>query len=978
MNDLITVIITSYNYERYVAKAIDSVFLQSYPNLELIVIDDGSTDDSVKVIEESLKKQTRKLPVRLIARENRGVVKTRNEGMGLAEGEYFIFLDADDFFSSDFLKDIHAVAVKSRADVVYPNWHVFDEVGKTDYLTDYPDFSIKNLQLQKLHVSSESLVKCSAIEGFDFQSEEVAEDWDFFNRLALAGRKFQLGKYCYINYLVKNTGRGMKNKASEDLVHFGKLLEKWAEIYGQKKVVKPEELYLSKFEEQAEDLAVVRKINQLNSYQAQDLQEQRDINNALRFSLAYRLGHVMLYPLRLLRHPKRLAQLPLVVGKLAKRAWAKFSPKLATVRVKALRRGRAKARRQNNVENPRRFLIYVIYESQERLQDYKLIFLKALVPFAEEVVTVINGELDPRDIAELSKYGRVESRENRGYDTAAFKYGVQKFAKDYASFDELLLVNDTNIGPFSDLSLVFDKMAKKDVEFWGMAFGDPQPDFTGYNKYGTIPEHLQSYFMLIRKSMFKTQAFKDYWNNLGETDSREKAIGLHETVFTKHFGDMGYTYDSFGDQNVGTHMYSKPLTVLTKYQFPIIKYTSLERDTDEKMAWTGRNERTEVPDLVDYLEKETDYPMEVINKIREDIHNKPHEPYILLIDGVENQIPQCTRYRVENKAEQLRSLGLKVITIPASSIVNNFYLAEYASDIIIYRAGYNDWLGNLYFMARKAGKRVYFDVDDLVIDTAYTDQLEYTQTLSPLEKTAYDKGVGGYQRMMLLADAVITSTSDLAQELQKYHPNVLLNRNLASEALVSFSEAALDERKEQSPTVKMAYFSGSIVHNENFKLISSAIADLLKKHKYLELHIIGYLDLTDQLQAYADQIKRHDYVDWTGLPSLMSQVDINLAPLVDNVFNRAKSEIKWLEAALVKVPTAASNIGAFSEMIDDRVTGLLINDEEWFEKLDLLIQDSQLRQKLAESAYQKVHQDCLLYKKHDEMTRKIEGNHELL
>ena len=52
---------------------------------------------------------------------------------------------------------------------------------------------------------------------------------------------------------------------------------------------------------------------------------------------------------------------------------------------------------------------------------------------------------------------------------------------------------------------------------------------------------------------------------------------------------------------------------------------------------------------------------------------------------------------------------------------------------------------------------------------------------------------------------------------------------------------------------------------------------------------------------------------WTGinLPALISEVDINLAPLVDSIFNRAKSEIKWIEAALVKVPTVASKIGAF-------------------------------------------------------------------
>ena len=62
-------------------------------------------------------------------------------------------------------------------------------------------------------------------------------------------------------------------------------------------------------------------------------------------------------------------------------------------------------------------------------------------------------------------------------------------------------------------------------------------------------------------------------------------------------------------------------------------------------------------------------------------------------------------------------------------------------------------------------------------------------------------------------------------------------------------------------------------------------------------------------------------MDWDKLPALISEVDINLAPLVDSIFNRAKSEIKWIEAALVKVPTVASKIGAFSDMVIDGETG---------------------------------------------------------
>ena len=64
----------------------------------------------------------------------------------------------------------------------------------------------------------------------------------------------------------------------------------------------------------------------------------------------------------------------------------------------------------------------------------------------------------------------------------------------------------------------------------------------------------------------------------------------------------------------------------------------------------------------------------------------------------------------------------------------------------------------------------------------------------------------------------------------------------------------------------------------------------------------------------------------TTVNTLLHTVDINIAPLVDTLFNRAKSENKWLEAALVEVPTLASNVGAFKTMIQDGKTGFLVQN----------------------------------------------------
>ena len=99
VSPLVSVVLPAYNHARYVAQAIASVASQRYPNIELIVIDDGSTDGSAAVIAEALTRVT--CPVRFIVRENRGAPATLNEGAALARGRYLAFLNSDDYYAPD-------------------------------------------------------------------------------------------------------------------------------------------------------------------------------------------------------------------------------------------------------------------------------------------------------------------------------------------------------------------------------------------------------------------------------------------------------------------------------------------------------------------------------------------------------------------------------------------------------------------------------------------------------------------------------------------------------------------------------------------------------------------------------------------------------------------------------------------------------------------------------------------------------------
>lgn len=96
---LVSVVLPAYNHEHYVAQAIASVLAQTYPHIELIVIDDGSTDRTPEVVANSLVGAS--LPVRFITRENLGAPATLNEGAAMARGQYLAFLNSDDYYAPE-------------------------------------------------------------------------------------------------------------------------------------------------------------------------------------------------------------------------------------------------------------------------------------------------------------------------------------------------------------------------------------------------------------------------------------------------------------------------------------------------------------------------------------------------------------------------------------------------------------------------------------------------------------------------------------------------------------------------------------------------------------------------------------------------------------------------------------------------------------------------------------------------------------
>ena len=983
MTKLISVVVTCYNHENYIEQCLRSIFNQTYRNIELIVLDDGSTDSSSEVIQEVLKES----PFVTIfeSHENIGVVRTRNKGLNLLNGDYFLFVDSDDFLDDRYVEELYDCANNHQADIVYCDLYNFE---KDETYLKAQEFDLHNL-LESNYISNCSLVKKTILKGIYYDeklSGKKLEDYDFFLNLIINnGAKAVYQPNTKLNYRVfEKDSISKRDSVRYHYEIYLEVLEKYLDKL-------PHEVYkavcdnLMTLEDRLESLIshhndvseyvkeLQRKQKQLHrksQTQVEELKEARKEIQLIRSSLSYRIGNSLIKPIKitkvLLKNPRKIKS----YLNATKEKIVRLRRHVTPLKVRRLRRLRNSQRSALSFTG-KRALVYVIFESENRLQEYKLRFLQALSPLMDDVIVVVNGQLHVEDINTLEPYGQVLTRDNKGYDTAAFREGIFALGKDkLKDYDQLFLVNDTNIGPMRDLSQVCQEMTDKHLDFWGISFGEEQEDVTKENPYGYIPKHLQSYFLVIEKLMLNDDAFYEYWTHLTDTDSRDKAIGRHETRFTKYFSDLGYRFDAVVQEYEDSAMYIHPLRML-KAGSPLVKYTALKNYDEDQFLWQGLERESEVPDLLEYVAEKTDYPVSILQDIVNKFKAVPREQYILLIDGVENIIPQCTRYRVLNKAEQLRKHGFEVKVVNLSEF--ELTQAQNASHIIIYRSPISPELLRLCHLAKDYGKPIFFDIDDLVFDTLYTDQLSYTKGLPHHEKENYDANVRNYGYMLENCDGAITSTNQLQKELKKYQSKVLLNRNLASDELISISSQFLKDYSQVSDVVKIGYFSGSISHNENFELIKPAIKQLLKKYSNVQLHIVGILDIPKDMKPFENQIVTHDYVDWDKLPVLISEVDINLAPLVDSIFNRAKSEIKWIEAALVKVPTVASKIGAFSDMVIDGETGLLATDDQWFDKLEALVLSPELRQNLAESAYRAVLENCTLSKK-DEMVTYFEQN----
>lgn len=196
MNDLISVIIPVYNVEEYLRRCLDSIIHNSFSNIEIICVNDGSTDTSLSILEEYAATDAR---IVIINKDNGGLSSARNAGLRIAKGSYIAFVDSDDWVSDHYFEFLYRAIKEYNSDISICN-----------YTKCIDDFEFKSNPVYKARLSSvyelesssnknhvwRKLFKKEIIDGIWFDEKEKIEDYVYNLAILLKNRQL---KICYID-----------------------------------------------------------------------------------------------------------------------------------------------------------------------------------------------------------------------------------------------------------------------------------------------------------------------------------------------------------------------------------------------------------------------------------------------------------------------------------------------------------------------------------------------------------------------------------------------------------------------------------------------------------------------------------------------------------------------------------------------------------------------------------------------------------
>ena len=295
-----------------------------------------------------------------------------------------------------------------------------------------------------------------------------------------------------------------------------------------------------------------------------------------------------------------------------------------------------------NSGHKQRLGIYCFYDKYGHAASFIKTFLDDLMDNLDDLVVVVNGQLSDQARQLFSEYTKtIIVRENKGLDVAAYKQAILTLGwEKLESYDEVICLNDTVMGPVYPFREMFACMDRKDVDFWGItAYAGETVDKE------QIPTHLQAYWHAYRRSLVSSPAFHEYWETMPLWKDYAEVTRKHEMTFTKHFTDLGFTWASYIEwrkyQGYSSYpLLYMPMQIVRDDRCPIFKRRSFFVDYS---AYFDQTAGQPALDLYEYLRDHTDYDVDMIwdailpSYNIDDIRKAMHLDYVLPSQAINPQ-----------------------------------------------------------------------------------------------------------------------------------------------------------------------------------------------------------------------------------------------------------------------------------------------------------------------------------------------------
>ena len=209
MEELITIVVPIYKVEKYIDKCINSIQNQTYKNLEIILVDDGSPDNCGKICEDYAQKDSR---IIVIHKENGGLSDARNAGIDIAKGKYITFIDSDDYIEPEYVELQYRTIIKDKSDiaisshkVIYENGTILEKATGEESLLNPKEVLRRILYDEGIDLSAwAKLYKKELFQEIRYPKGRLFEDAATTYKLVDKSNKISINSKSTYNYIIRN------------------------------------------------------------------------------------------------------------------------------------------------------------------------------------------------------------------------------------------------------------------------------------------------------------------------------------------------------------------------------------------------------------------------------------------------------------------------------------------------------------------------------------------------------------------------------------------------------------------------------------------------------------------------------------------------------------------------------------------------------------------------------------------------------